>query len=511
MSGRSGGTGTPPRSPATELFAGRYRLEAILGQGGMSDVYEALDVRNDQRVAVKIVRFDDPALAQRLAQEARALGRVEHPGLVRMLDSGVSGTQAYLAMELIEGTTLAASMQGVPFGAPRTAALGAELAEALAHVHDQGIVHRDVKPSNILLTPDGRAHLGDFGIARFLDTSTMTIAGTTVGTAAYMAPEQLENNLVEPSADIWSLGMVLLECLIGRRIYEGSASEVLARRLAGPVPLPADLPVSWKLLLSGMLDHRPDQRLTGAEAGALMRSSAFQSPWAPSPVSPDSTTSTQLDLTSLAASATSTETLGGQTTIVSPVVLAAHAPHRRPPARRGAFAGVRWRSPRVAAIAAVLVLGLVLGLVLSGGGPPSRGINDPSAPTTTAAPTTTTTVFRAPRALGTLVQDVATGVSSGTIDAPDGQNITNQAEQAITDIAAGNAAKAATDLQNASTVLVNGTQNGTITSGEAAVLGRDLTSLAAALGISVTTTQPPPPPGHGHGHGDGLGNGNVNN
>ena len=160
-----------------------------------------------------------------MAQEARALERVAHPGLVRLLDAGPADGQTYLVMELVEGSTLdagAASRAARPgaHGHPRS-----RLADALAYVHAQGIVHRDVKPSNILVTPDGEARLGDFGIARLLDASTLTLAGTTLGTAAYMAPEQLEDHQVGPSADIWSLGMVLLECLTGHRVYEGSPGE----------------------------------------------------------------------------------------------------------------------------------------------------------------------------------------------------------------------------------------------------------------------------------------------
>jgi len=118
-------------------------------------------------------------------------------------------------------------------------------------------VHRDVKPANILIGADGLARLTDFGIARLVDTSTLTLTGTMLGTATYMAPEQLENHAVGPSADVWSLGIVLLECLTGERVYAGTPSEVLARRMAGPVTLPDGLPVPWKLLLTGCSRPRP--------------------------------------------------------------------------------------------------------------------------------------------------------------------------------------------------------------------------------------------------------------
>ena len=265
--------------PPSETFAGRYRLGALLGQGGMSDVYAATDERRGTAVAVKVVRSADPELGRRLTQEVRVLERVAHPGLVRLLDAGLADGHTYLVMELVAGSTLDGVLRDGPLGRGAHATLGAEMADTLAYVHAQGIVHRDVKPSNILVMPDGQARLGDFGIARLLDASTLTLAGTTLGTAAYMAPEQLEDHQVGPNADIWSLGMVLLECLTGHRVYEGSPGEIVARRLSGPVPLPFDLPVVWRLLLTGMLDHRPDQRLDGAAVAALLATAPFRSPW----------------------------------------------------------------------------------------------------------------------------------------------------------------------------------------------------------------------------------------
>ncbi|MGP0032523.1 MAG: serine/threonine-protein kinase [Acidimicrobiales bacterium] len=184
-------SGDPARAAVTrraDVLGGRYRLIRVLGHGGMSDVYEATDGERHTTVAVKIVRSADAGLARRLAQEARALSRLDHPGLVRLLDTGMAHGQAYLVMELVSGSTLAESLRTGAQGPARTADIGVELAGALAYVHGQGIVHRDVKPSNILMGAAGGAKLGDFGIARLADASTLTLAGTTLGTAAYMAP-----------------------------------------------------------------------------------------------------------------------------------------------------------------------------------------------------------------------------------------------------------------------------------------------------------------------------------
>jgi serine/threonine protein kinase len=513
-------------APITEILGGRYCMGRLLGQGAMSEVFEAVDELTGRAVAVKVVRSGDPDLARRMAQEARALELVEHPGLVRLLDTGSTDSKAYLVMELIDGSTLAAALRQGSLSPERTAAIGATLAEALASVHDHAIVHRDVKPSNILMTADGEARLGDFGIARLLDASTLTVAGTTLGTAAYMAPEQLEDHQVGPGADIWSLGMVLLECLTGHRTYEGSPSEVVARRLAGPVPLPADLPVPWKLLLSGMLDHRPDQRLGGDEVAALLRTMPFRTPWARSlsPVTDRMDPTVPNDLTALAPGAVDTAVLGSG----SGSGIGADDTRTSPPRVPGTPRNRRWR---LAVVGAVVLAALCVGLILALGSSP-KAPRTPSAvdattsktrppatsTTTTTATTTTTTLPSGPTALAALVRDVASGESAGSLDSGIGRSISDPAEQAVADEAAGNANQAANDLQQAAMAIADGVQSGKITQAEGATLQSDLSALATAIGLSAAaappTTQPVgtvpgagagPGAGHGHGHGNGNG------
>jgi serine/threonine protein kinase len=505
----------------TDLLDGRYRLVRLLGQGGMSDVYEAIDERSATAVAIKFVRSADPELARRFAQEVRALGRVEHPGLVRLIGTGLADDHAYLVMELVQGSTLAEALRHGPLGPERTASLGASLAGALAYVHSRGVVHRDVKPSNILLHADGRAQLGDFGVARLLDASALTMAGTTVGTAAYMAPEQLEDHQVGAGADIWSLGMVLLECLTGHRVYEGSTAQVVAKRMAGPVPLPGDLPVPWKLLLSGMLDHRPGQRLEGAHIAALLVTSPFRAAWSPSP-SPDTTSPPStgvLNLTALVPGASTTALLNPETAPAPTRIALSESP-----------AGPRrHRHWWPAVLGALLVIALVVALLVAFPSNPASNLGHltsatqpPATSTTTSAPTTTTTLAAIPAALAVLTRDIASDQSNGTIDSGTAQSISGQAQQAVADAAASQPDQAASHLQRAAVTIDTGQLDGSVDPAAASTLQSDLSALATALsvgsagvgttgstgttGTTDTTTTSGSGAGHGHGQGQGQGN-----
>jgi serine/threonine protein kinase len=150
----------------------------------------------------------------------------------------------------------------------RVAEIGAWLADALAYVHGEALIHRDVKPANVLLGQDGRVRLTDFGIARLVDAAKVTATGLTVGTASYLSPEQVTAEPVGTAADVYSLGLVLLECLTGKREYPGSAVEVALARLSRPPHVPSDLPAGWPGLLTAMTDRDPARRPTCAQVAA---------------------------------------------------------------------------------------------------------------------------------------------------------------------------------------------------------------------------------------------------
>ena len=203
------------------VVGGRYELGALLGTGASAVVRRASDRVSGRTFAVKLFHAGASAHDRRRQQrEMRALATLHHPGLVALHDGGVEDGRPFIVTDLVEGPTLAERLEAGPLDPDEVLRLGARLADALAHVHRGGIVHRDLKPANVLLGADG-PRLADFGIARALDGTAVTGTGYVVGTAAYLAPEQVRGEWVGPEADVYALGLVLLEALTGRREYPG--------------------------------------------------------------------------------------------------------------------------------------------------------------------------------------------------------------------------------------------------------------------------------------------------
>ena len=261
-----------PDSPALSpgrpgsLVGGRYRLEELVGRGGSAGVWSAEDQALGRRVALKLVTTSGDDDAGRVGDEARLLARLSHPGLVPVYDAGTDDSgHPWVVMELVLGETLADAVARGPLPSARVAEVGRVLADALAYVHGEGLVHRDVKPANVLLGRDGRVRLTDFGIARLVDAARVTATGLTVGTASYLSPEQVLGSHVGPLADVYSLGLVLLECLTGRREYPGSAVEVALARLNRQPEVPSTLPSGWPALLVAMTARETGPRPTAHE------------------------------------------------------------------------------------------------------------------------------------------------------------------------------------------------------------------------------------------------------
>ena len=262
----------------TQIVASRYEIQELLGRGSMGAVYCARDVVLDRAVALKLFPSEaaDAQQAVRYEHEARLLARLSHPGLVTVYDAGIDATVAdeprpYLVMELVRGPTLADRLREGPLPAAQVAALAGQLASALAHIHRREVVHRDIKPANILLRrsdeaePYPAATLTDFGIARLIDGTRITMTGFTLGTANYLSPEQLNGAEVGAPSDIYSLGLVLLECLTGEIAYPGHGAEAALPRLNRPPQIPDSLPDGWAPLLRSMTDLEPSARPAAAE------------------------------------------------------------------------------------------------------------------------------------------------------------------------------------------------------------------------------------------------------
>ncbi|MET8765233.1 serine/threonine-protein kinase [Lentzea sp. NPDC004782] len=251
------------------LLADRYLVGELLGTGGVAEVRRARDVVLARDVAVKL--FGPTADTRRFDNEVRTLAALSHPGLVPVYDADSSGDTPFMVLELVEGRTLRDHIANGPMEVGEVRRLGAALADALAYVHSRGLIHRDVKPSNILLDSGGVPRLADFGLARLVDGARLTRADQVVGTAAYLAPEQVRGGEITSAVDVYALGLVLLECLTGRREYEGSEIEAAVARLHRSPVVPDDLPFDLVRLLSLMTSLSAERRPTAREcADALL-------------------------------------------------------------------------------------------------------------------------------------------------------------------------------------------------------------------------------------------------
>ncbi|CAN5325524.1 hypothetical protein BH11ACT2_BH11ACT2_11610 [soil metagenome] len=405
-----------------DRLAGRYLVEAVLGAGGMSTVYRARDESLARTVAIKVFRsaLSDPKALQRQRSEVQLIASFEHPSLVTLYDATVleetsKSEHAFLVMQFVDGEDLGDEISHGPLSQDRTMAIGADIADALSYVHEQGVIHRDVKPGNILVPRETRANgpralLADFGIARFLDGLSLTATGSVLGTANYLSPEQALGRELTAATDVYALGLVLIEALSGERAFGGSGMESVAARLASDPKLPAAASAPLLALLRSMTQREPGARPSAAEVhdrlGELATTAELPVTAALAPADvptvamaatpePTRVMPPVADPTTYAATTIMPDPDGQTTTVL------AAAATRQTPTRRTSTA----RPPRRALLAGLVVLVLAIVVVLAVALPhsspaslptPSTSNSRPATPSPAATGTTTPVVVETP-------------------------------------------------------------------------------------------------------------------
>jgi eukaryotic-like serine/threonine-protein kinase len=255
---------------------GHYRIIERIGAGGMGVVYRAHDDQLDRQVAIKVLpanSLNDPHARARLVREARTASKLNHPHICTIHEVGEADDQAYIAMELVEGQPMSARLVSGPLPVEEVLHLGLQLVDALAHAHERNVVHRDLKCANVMITPERRVKVLDFGLAKrssgaaIVDATTVshgsvTQPGVLVGTLAYMAPEQLRGRAADVRSDIWALGIMLYEMATGARPFQGQTGFELSAAILGqpPAPLASKVPIALHRVIECCLDKEPERR-----------------------------------------------------------------------------------------------------------------------------------------------------------------------------------------------------------------------------------------------------------
>ena len=412
------------------LLDNRYRLDERIATGGMGDVWRGTDVVLGRVIAVKVLRtamLADPEFAARFYGEARMMAAFRHPGVVEVYDYASAGdgsgedSVAYLVMAYVDGEPLSTRLKeegSLPVG--ETMSIVAQAAEALHAAHENGTVHRDVKPGNLIVKPNGTVILVDFGVARSAAVTSVTGLNAIVGTALYMAPEQVAKGNVTPATDIYALGAVAYHCIAGRPPFDGdNALQVALRHLEDdPDPLPETVPAPVRALITRAMAKDPAERFaTAAEFAAAAMAAAGPMDW---------------------RSLTGTQLTTGQTTTLSPRPLSPATstravplpPAARPPVRPGTGVGPggRKRPPRSQFIlgAGVLALflvaiGLAIAIKMTGSNTdnavdpnavPSAGAPDNGSLDVTTGPTRPAATTRAPQKPGGVTRSPSASASA---------------------------------------------------------------------------------------------------
>ena len=267
---------------------GKYQVRSVIGRGAMGTVLEAWDPVIDRRVAIKTVKLPGAQDAEmeeellRFRREAQAAGRLSHPNIVGVYDYGETDDLAYIVMEFVDGQSVKAALDGQQRFAPAAIQrLMTDLLSGLEYSHGAGVIHRDIKPANLMLTKSGQAKIADFGIAR-IESSSMTQAGTVLGTPAYMSPEQFRGETVDLRTDVYSSGVLLYQLLTGERPFEGNLSSIMHKALTIEPPPPSVLssaaPTALDAVVARAMAKRPDDRFASAAAFMAAIDAAMAAP-----------------------------------------------------------------------------------------------------------------------------------------------------------------------------------------------------------------------------------------
>jgi serine/threonine protein kinase len=354
---------------SVQELAGRYSVEEVLGRGGMASVYLARDEELERQVAVKVLAehlADAPGFRDRFMREARLAAQLSHPNIVQVFDVGEDDGRPFIVMEYVEGATLAEELkQRKRLDPPEVVDLALQVCGGLEQAHAAGLVHRDIKPQNLLLRADGTVKIADFGIARAAETTRFTQAGSVLGTAAYLSPEQALGEEVTAAADIYSLGCVLYELLTGRtpHVFE-SLPELVAKHRTEPIrplrELRPDVSERLEAVVMRTLARKPEYR--PESAAALAEELAVASPEPPTRPLPKPS--------GIEAQEVPTEATRVRTTPLGP-----------PPRRDFGFPRDRRFWIVLAALVAAIAAAVAIGIAASGGSSGGEGGgNAPSAP-----------------------------------------------------------------------------------------------------------------------------------
>lgn len=266
----------PPDQPATQVLNDRYELHRLIGRGGMAEVFLARDRSLDRPVAVKVLFPEfatDPSFVERFRREAQSAANLTHPNIVGVYDWGTQGSTYYIVMEYVQGRTLSEIIRGEgPLHPTRAAEIANEVASALGFAAQRGVVHRDIKPGNVIISSSGTAKVADFGIARALASNDdeLTKTGAVMGTATYFSPEQAQGLRVDPRSDLYSLGVVLYEMLVGRPPFQGDSPVAIAYKHVQESPNPpskvaSGIPAPLDGITMRLLAKNPDNRYLSAD------------------------------------------------------------------------------------------------------------------------------------------------------------------------------------------------------------------------------------------------------